>query len=93
MPLVFYYWSAKFTERSAAVVTILDWSVHLYLPLYNVVCTCKGLFCYRRMTLMLFRQLGSVVQVLVALVGTSHFGMIFVATTSAIFYVVIDTAC
>ena len=46
----------------------------------------------RRMTLYaISATLGSVVQVLVLLVGTSHFGMMFVATTSAIFYVVIDT--
>ena len=46
----------------------------------------------RRMTLYaVSATLGSVVQVLVLLVGTSHFGMMFVATTSAIFYVVIDT--
>jgi virulence factor MVIN family protein len=63
------------------------------LPLYGIgMYLQKVCSAMRRMTLYaVSATLGSVVQVLVLLVGTSHFGMMFVATTSAIFYVVIDT--
>ena len=93
MPLVSIIGASKFTEDQLLLTQQFLIGQSLALPLYGIgMYLQKVCSAMRRMTLYaVSATLGSVVQVLVLLVGTSHFGMMFVATTSAIFYVVIDT--
>ena len=93
MPLVSIIGASKFTEDQLLLTQQFLIGQSLALPLYGIgMYLQKVCSAMRRMTLYaVSATLGSVVQILVLLVGTSHFGMMFVATTSAIFYAVIDT--